>query len=136
MWMAWIPLILGAVLGGTAQTLLWAAALVINFGGGFLASGFSGWQLRSPSHFTERHGLVLIIALGESLFSVGAGAGPAVTRAPVLAGALLGFVTAVCLWWCYFKSAAPAAARSTGQGTHRTAQPTKPPTPIAWRTLR
>ena len=110
--LAWIPLILGAVLGGTAQTLLWAAAFVINFGGGVLASAVSGWQLRSASHFSERHGLVLIIALGESLFSVGAGAGPAVTRWPVMLAALLAFTATVCLWWLYFKSSARAAGKA------------------------
>jgi low temperature requirement protein LtrA len=109
---AWIPLLLGALLSGTAQTPLWAVSFLINFGGGLLASKVSGWPLRSPSHFKERHGLVLIIALGESLISVGAGAGPAVTRAPVLVAALLAFATAVCLWWLYFKSSAPAAGEA------------------------
>ncbi|SCF11615.1 Low temperature requirement protein LtrA [Micromonospora coriariae] len=113
--LAWIPLILGAVLGGTAQALLWSAAVVINFGGGLLTSAVSGWQLRSPSHFTERHGLVLIIALGESLFSVGAGAGAVVTHWPVRVAALLAFTATVCLWWCYFKSSAPAAAEALGR---------------------
>ncbi|WP_176731651.1 low temperature requirement protein A [Micromonospora rhizosphaerae] len=108
--LAWIPLVLGAVLGGTAQTLLWAAAFLINFtGGGVLASRVSGWPVRSPSHFTERHGLVLIIALGESLVSVGVGAEPAVTHAPVLVAALLAFTSTVCLWWLYFKRSASAA---------------------------
>jgi low temperature requirement protein LtrA len=109
---AWIPLVLGALLGATAQTPLWAVSFLINFGGGLLASKVSGWPLRSPIHFKERHGLVLIIALGESLISVGAGAGPAVTRAPVLVAALLAFTTAVSLWWLYFKSSAPAAGEA------------------------
>jgi low temperature requirement protein LtrA len=109
--LAWAPLILGALFGGTTQTLLWAVAFVIDYGGGRIAAGFSQWEIRSPSHFTERHGLVLIIALGESLISVGAGAGSAVTRVPVLVAGLLGFTTAVCLWWLYFDKAAPAAAQ-------------------------
>jgi low temperature requirement protein LtrA len=113
--LAWIPLIVGAHLGGTTQTLLWAAAFITDFGGGFLASGFSGWLLPSPSHFTERHGLVLMIALGESLISVGAGAGVAVVRAPVMLAALLGFTVAVCLWWFYFRSSAAAAGEALGR---------------------
>ncbi|HEY2674135.1 MAG TPA: low temperature requirement protein A [Rugosimonospora sp.] len=112
---AWVPLVLGAVLNGTVQTILWATAFAIDFSGGFLASILSGWRLRSPSHFTERHGLVLIIALGESLISAGAGAGAAVTHGPVLAAALLGFVTAVCLWWLYFKNSAAAAGEALGK---------------------
>jgi len=72
--LGWTPLSLGAILGGTAQTLLWLAALIIDSIGNRVVSIFGGWQVRSPSHFAERHGLVLIIALGESLVSVGAGA--------------------------------------------------------------
>ena len=110
--LAWIPLILGAVLGGTAQTLLWAAAFAIDWNGGLIASFASGWQLRSPNHFAERHGLVVIIALGESLAAVGAGAGPAVTRAPVLVAGVLVFTTAACVWWLYFENAASAAGQA------------------------
>jgi low temperature requirement protein LtrA len=114
--LAWIPLVLGAMLHGTAQTLLWAGAFVIDFSGGFIASALSGWRLRSPSHFTERHGLVLIIALGESLVSAGAGAGLDVTtRGPVLVAALLVFTKAVCLWWLYFKNTAVVAGKALGK---------------------
>ncbi|GIH15912.1 low temperature requirement protein A [Rugosimonospora africana] len=109
-------LLAGAVGDGpVTQTALWAAAFVIDFGGGFLASTFSGWRLRSPSHFTERHGLVLIISLGESLISAGSGAGAAVTHGYVLLAALLGFVTAVCLWWLYFKNSAAPAGEALGR---------------------
>lgn len=113
--LAWIPLVVGALLNGPAQTLLWAGAFVIDFSGGFIASAFSGWRLRSPSHFTERHGLVLIIALGESLTSAGAGAGMAVTRGPVVVAALLGFAIALCLWWLYFKNSAVVAGQALGK---------------------
>jgi low temperature requirement protein LtrA len=109
---AWVPLVLGAVFGGTVQTVLWAAALFIDFSGGLVAARLSGWRLRSVGHFTERHGLVLIIALGESFVSVGIGARPAVTHWPVMVAALLGFTTAVCLWRLYFESVAPAARRA------------------------
>ncbi|MFI5930490.1 low temperature requirement protein A [Micromonospora sp. NPDC051543] len=107
--LAWFPLVGGALLGGTAQTVLWTAALLVDIGGARLASTFHPWQLRSVDHFTERYGLVLIIALGESLIS--AGAGPR-TMAPVgtaVAAALLGLVSTVCLWWLYFDRLAPAA---------------------------
>jgi low temperature requirement protein LtrA len=112
---SWIPLILGATLGGTAQVLLWAAAVVIDFGGGLIASKLSGWELRSPSHFAERHNLVMIIALGESLISVGAGAGTAVTRGPVLLAALLTFVITMCGCWFYFRRSAVPAAETLGR---------------------
>jgi low temperature requirement protein LtrA len=116
--LAWAPLIVGAALGGWAQTALWAVAFVIDYGGGRITAGFSQWEIRSPSHFAERHGLVLIIALGESLISVGAGAGSAVTRGPVMLAALLGFATAVCLWFLYFDNAAPVAVQQLADTPH------------------
>lgn len=112
--LASIPLVLGAIAHDTTQTVLWAGAFVIDFSGGFVASALSGWRLRSPSHFTERHGLVLIIALGESLIFAGSGAGLAVTRGPVLVAALLVFTTALCLWWLYFKNTAMVAGQALG----------------------
>ncbi|MGK5737467.1 low temperature requirement protein A [Micromonospora sp. URMC 103] len=112
--LASIPLVIGAIVHGTAQTLLWSGAFVIDFSGGFIASALSGWRLRSPTHFTERHGLVLIIAIGESLISVGSGAGLGAARGPVLVAALLVFTTAICLWWLYFKNTAMAAAQALG----------------------
>jgi low temperature requirement protein LtrA len=116
--LGWIALILGAVQGGTAQTLLWAAAFVIDTGGQRAAYALrGGWPLRSPTHFAERHGLLVIIALGESLISVGTGAGAAVTRWPVLVAALLGLTMTVCLWWLYSENAAQAAGRALAQAT-------------------
>ena len=117
---AWAPLLIGAALGGRAQTVLWTTAFVIDYGGGRIAASFSQWEIHSPSHFAERHGLVLIIALGESLVSVGAGAGAAVTRVPVMVAALLGFATAVCLWWLYFENAAQAAAQQLARAPGNT----------------
>jgi low temperature requirement protein LtrA len=116
--LAWIPLILGAVLGGTAQTLLWAASFLIDAGGQRAAYAFSGaWPLRSPTHFSERHDLVLIIALGESLISLGTGAGTAMTEWPVLVAALLGLAVTVCLWWLYFDSASGVASHALARAT-------------------
>jgi low temperature requirement protein LtrA len=112
--LGWLPLLLGTGLGDTAQTLLWAAAFLIDAVGSRLVVGYRSRaiQLRSLSHGTERFGLVLIIALGESLISAGTGAGSAVTRWPVLIAALLGLTNAVCLWWLYFENAAAPAAQA------------------------
>ncbi len=110
--LSWVPLILGAMLGGDAQTALWTLAFVVDRIGARIVAALGGLTLRSPSHIAERHGLVLIIALGESLVSVGAGAGAAVTRWPVLSGALLGLLAAFCLWWLYFVVAASPAGRA------------------------
>ncbi|WP_410819455.1 low temperature requirement protein A [Micromonospora sp. 050-3] len=118
--LSWIPLALGAVFGGTAQLLLWALALIIDMSGGVFALLVSGWPVRSPGHFGERHGLVVIIALGESLISVGAGIGTRMIHTPTLVAALLTLAVTVCLYWLYSASAASAGqALTTDSGLHR-----------------
>ncbi|WP_433131551.1 low temperature requirement protein A [Micromonospora sp. CA-240977] len=109
--LAWAPLLVGAILGGTGQTVLWTVAFLVDYGGGRIATAASFGEVRSGAHFTERHGLVLIIVLGESLLSAGAGAGTAVIAWPVLLAAVFGFAATVCLWWLYFVGVAPAAAK-------------------------
>ncbi|GGO07688.1 low temperature requirement protein A [Micromonospora parathelypteridis] len=118
--LSWIPLVLGAVFGGTAQFFLWAAALTVDLGGGVVASVLSGWTLRSPGHFAERHSLVVIIALGESLISVGAGVGVERIRGPILLAGLLTLAVTVCLYGLYSASAATARnALTTATGLQR-----------------
>ncbi|WFE49337.1 low temperature requirement protein A [Micromonospora sp. WMMD1155] len=107
---AWAPLLVGAILGGTAQTVLWTVAFIVDYGGGRLTTAVSFGEVRSGAHFAERHGLVLIIVLGESLLSAGAGVGRAMIAWPVLLAAVFGFAATVCLWWLYFVGVAPAAA--------------------------
>ncbi|MBF9129599.1 low temperature requirement protein A [Plantactinospora sp. S1510] len=107
-----VPLLVGALLGGTPQLLLWTAVLVIDWGGGQIVSrSGGGWRLRSPGYFAERHSLVFIIALGESIVSVEIGIGGAPIDAPILAATLLGFAMTVCLWLLYFESVAPVTRR-------------------------
>jgi len=117
--LSWIPLIIGAMLGGTAQTLLWASTLLIVDGvSSRITASFGGRLVRSPSHFAERFGLVLIIALGESLISVGAGVGTNVAHWPVLIAALLSLIATGCLWWLYFENAAAPAGRALAKGSN------------------
>jgi low temperature requirement protein LtrA len=93
---------------GTAQGALWALALVIDMGGPLLF-GQEGWKLM-PAHFAERHGLIVIIALGESIVAIGVGADQTVDAGIVVA-AVLGIVVAAALWWLYFDVVALVAAR-------------------------
>ena len=97
-------LLLAAALDGTAQLALWALALAVDYAGGGLR-GIGGWQL-SPGHFAERHGLIVIIALGESIIAVGVGIGGGDLGAGVLVAATLGIVVAAALWWTYFDAGA------------------------------
>jgi low temperature requirement protein LtrA len=92
-------LILGALLGGTAQTVIWIVALAIDFAGPFVF-GLRGFQV-SAGHFAERFSLIVIIALGESIVAIGTGLEGEVD-ADVLAAAALGLVLSCSLWWAYF----------------------------------
>jgi low temperature requirement protein LtrA len=93
---------------GWLQGGLWALALALDMGGPLLIDP-SGWRLM-PEHFAERHGLILIIALGESIVAIGAGAGLAIDAGVVIA-ALLGIVVAAALWWLYFDVVALVSTR-------------------------
>ena len=102
-------LVVGAVLGGALQTGLWALALVIDYTGIYLSG--TDWRLPAPAHFAERHGLIVIIALGESIIAVGVGVADLPLTLPTIAAALLGLVVSVALWWEYFDVVAPVAER-------------------------
>lgn len=95
-----VLLVTGALLGGAAQTALWVVALVVDYTGIYLSG--ADWRLPAPGHFAERHGLILIIGLGESMIALGVGvAGNPVTVA-LLVAAFLGLTVSVSLWWSYF----------------------------------
>ncbi len=93
---------------GTLQGALWALALALDMGGPYF-SGSEGWKL-VPGHFAERHGLIVIIALGESIVAIGVGAERSVDAGVVVA-ATLGVAVAAALWWLYFDVVALVAAR-------------------------
>lgn len=97
-----------AALDGVAQGALWAVALLLDAGGPYFF-GSGGWKLQ-PEHFAERHGLILIIALGESIVAIGAGVQYGVT-AGVIAAAVIGVGIAAAQWWAYFDLSAIASSR-------------------------
>ena len=84
---------------GILQASLWGVAIVLDLGLPFLFWA-EGWRL-VPGHFAERHGLILIIALGESIVAIGVGSGAVVDWAVVVV-ATLGIAIAAGLWWVYF----------------------------------
>jgi low temperature requirement protein LtrA len=92
---------------GTGRALCWVAALAIDYGG-LLLSGTENWSVQA-AHFAERHRLIIIIALGESIVALGVGAGE--LGAGVVTGALLGIAVAAALWWAYFDVVATVAER-------------------------
>jgi low temperature requirement protein LtrA len=103
-----LMLIAAALLGGTAQAVIWIVALAIDLAGPFVF-GVRGFQV-SPVHFTERFGLIVIIALGESIVAIGAGLEGEID-AGVIVAAALGLTVACGLWWAYFDWVALDAER-------------------------
>ena len=93
---------------GALQGALWVLALALDMGGPLIIDP-SGWRLE-PGHFAERHGLIVIIALGESIVAIGVGAEAGVTTGVVVA-ACVGIAIAAALWWLYFDFVALVAER-------------------------
>jgi low temperature requirement protein LtrA len=101
-------LIAAAFAGGAPRLALWGLALVLDLGGP-LVFGIEGWKL-VPGHFAERHGAIVIIALGESVVAIGIGERATIGAGVVLA-AVLGMAIAAALWWAYFDVVAIVAGR-------------------------
>jgi low temperature requirement protein LtrA len=85
---------------GAVRPGLWAAALAVGLFGPLLG-GLSGWRVE-PAHFIERHGLIVIIAIGESLIAIGLGARATELGTGVIVAAVLGLVVVTSFWLAYF----------------------------------
>jgi low temperature requirement protein LtrA len=108
-------LVVAGMVEGTARPLLWVAAVVISYTGPYL-TGVAGFSVH-PAHLAERHGLIVIIALGESVVAIGSVGDIAVDWG--LAGtALLIMGLLIGLWWVYFDHEAEEdeAALTAAQG--------------------
>ncbi|MFF5172125.1 low temperature requirement protein A [Micromonospora sp. NPDC000089] len=100
---------------------LWIAALLVEYVAG-TAWGWSYWVVVSAGHWAERHALIVLVALGESIIALGFG--PKFIRElpltwPVVAAAGFGIAVASALWWAYFDTLALAVE----QALHRTREP-------------
>ncbi|MEP6782324.1 MAG: low temperature requirement protein A [Acidobacteriota bacterium] len=105
---------------GTLDWLLWGGAILVNIATPFLARANRGFEL-NPTHFAERHGLMILIVLGESLVSVGlaASASEAHVSATLILGALAGLAASAAMWWAYFDGEDEKAARAHERATTR-----------------
>jgi len=103
-------LLVASQLEGPAQTLTWVGALFVDYFGTILG-GASGWRLRSASHFAERHGLILIVSLGESIVAIGVGVAQEAISWPIIVASVLGLTVAGCMWWAYFDVVSIVAER-------------------------
>ncbi|TMK80287.1 MAG: low temperature requirement protein A [Actinobacteria bacterium] len=109
-----VLIIVAGFTDGGAQAALWTIALTLDYLGGAFSSG--GWRV-SPRHFAERHGLIIIIALGESIVAIGVGARGEALDAGVIGAALLGIAVVTALWWAYFDVVALVAERKLSEAS-------------------
>jgi low temperature requirement protein LtrA len=102
-------LVVAGFLEGDARIAVWVVALAIDYLGPVVIGMGGGWWV-AAEHFAERHGLIILIALGESIVAIGLGVGPDLEMG-VLVAAALGIVLVSALWWLYFDVAAIFARR-------------------------
>jgi low temperature requirement protein LtrA len=93
-------ILVGAIVGGTAEYVCWSLAVGLFVIVPALVPDEAGWI--HPDHFVERHGLVIMVALGESVVAVGIGASGIDVSWEMLAVATLGLTLSAELWWVYF----------------------------------
>jgi low temperature requirement protein LtrA len=103
----------GGIVGGDAQYVLWGAAFALEWISPKLIDD-SGFVIE-PGHFVERHGLVVLVAIGESVVAVGIGAAGLAVNADLVAAAMLGLALSACLWWSYFGSEENPAERAMSE---------------------
>jgi low temperature requirement protein LtrA len=107
-------LFVAAGLDGRLQVAVWAVAICLDLLGAYIGGG-RGWRL-SAGHFAERHALVVIIALGETIVALGLEASNQLDAGGI-AAALLGLTVAATLWWAYFDVVAIVAERKLRETT-------------------
>jgi low temperature requirement protein LtrA len=106
-------IIAAGFLDGPAQAGLWIVALTVDYLGALIGRG-QGWRV-SPAHFAERHGLIVLIALGESIVAIGVGAAGVSLTPGIVSAAILGIVVIAALWWAYFDVYAVLAQRQLSE---------------------
>jgi low temperature requirement protein LtrA len=97
-------LVVAGFLDGEWRVPLWMVGLAIDYLGPATVGMGRGWQI-AAEHFAERYGLIVMIALGESIIAIGVGAGSNLDSG-VLVAVVLGVVLVSALWWLYFDVAA------------------------------
>jgi low temperature requirement protein LtrA len=101
-----LAVLAGGVAGGELQYLLWGLAIGLDVFAAAIGGQAEGWNLH-PEHFAERHGLFVIIALGETLIVAAVGISGATWTSELLAVAIVAVAVTCGLWWTYFTRAKP-----------------------------
>jgi low temperature requirement protein LtrA len=93
--------LVGGFLPSTWRAIAWLAAVALMIVSPYVNRRHGEFRIR-PAHFVERHGLVVIIAIGESIIAMGIGAAGLPLNLQLVVAALLGLTLAYQLWWCHF----------------------------------
>jgi low temperature requirement protein LtrA len=117
----------GALTGGSARVALWLIALALDYAAPFVLYYVPGrkrladtaWEVET-SHFSERFGLFVIIALGESIVLIGATTSDLPLDATRVLALSVAFLAAAALWWLYFARTLVLAQRELERAAHRT----------------
>jgi low temperature requirement protein LtrA len=95
-----IMLVAAGFADGAVQWILWSAAFLLQWSSPAFTA-VEGFRIQA-AHFVERHGLIVLIALGESIVAVSIGVAADELRAGSIVIAVLGLALAAALWWLYF----------------------------------
>jgi low temperature requirement protein LtrA len=90
----------GGLLPEPYRHVCWVAAVLLQLGTPYLHP--IGMHGINAGHFVERHGLVMIIAIGESIIAIGLGFSGVDLGFGEALVAVLGLCIAYYLWWLYF----------------------------------
>ncbi len=96
-----LAVILGGYFGGNIQYWCWGLAITFDVIAAIVAGGSESWNLHAK-HFSERHGLFVIIALGETLIIAASAVSEEYWNGYLLLVSLLSVGLTCCLWWIYF----------------------------------
>ena len=102
-----VAVMVGAMVGGSVLYWSWGLAIALDLVAAAVGAQQEGWNLH-PAHFVERHGLIVIIALGEALIVAAAGLVGAPRSPTVVITGVLAVAVTCALWWSYFREAQPA----------------------------
>jgi low temperature requirement protein LtrA len=105
-----VLLVVAGFTDGTVQWALWVGSIVLHWITPYLTS-VSGFSIRA-AHFVERHGLIVLIALGESIVAIGIGVERKTLDGRFILTSVLGLALAAALWWLYFDGEDERAERS------------------------
>jgi len=120
-------LVIGGLAGSPFQVWIWLVAVVFQWVMIYVTSNGGNWRINSLAHFAERHALVVLLALGESIVAIGSGVARVPLGASVLVGSGFGIGIGIALWWAYFHRLASNAEHAVGRrsGVERTGMATE-----------